>query len=138
MDNATRLKKMHNRAKAIIKKHPNMQYKTAQKQAGREMREGVSGRGKKKKTVGNKPKYKVYHEVKRIGKKRVAGLTYKGGSVKLGSMSDARAHKSSARKILEERLGWMLLSIHQEKNKTVKKSLLKKKADLVREIKQLS
>jgi hypothetical protein len=132
--NSTRLKKMHTRAKQIIKAHPNMQYRTAQAQAGKEMSSGkLSGRKKSKRAAprpkkraarrvgSHKPKYKCIHEVRKVG-----------------SMAEVRDYKRQGRKILESQLAWLLLQIDQEQKVSVKRNLLKKKAELKREIKALS
>jgi hypothetical protein len=65
------LKKITTRAKALKKKHPNAQWKTLVKQAGREYRTGTIPKKRKKVAkvgkVSGKRRYKVTHRVKKVG-----------------------------------------------------------------------
>lgn len=91
---------MNKRAKEI-QARTGCSYKAAQKKAGAEMRGAkVSGTPKRrKKKVG--AKYKVYHEVKRIG----TAKRKPGGTV--GSIAHTKSH---LKKQLEEKLAWQLLA----------------------------
>lgn len=135
--NAARLKKMHKLAAAYIKKHPNASYRTAQKEAGKAIsrpsrhpdfrpKRGTKSERRKFSSVGTKPKYKVVHEVRKIGKKAV------------GSMADVRQYKKAGKEILDNKLAWNLLAIESAKNKAEKNRLLKIKRELKREIRALS
>lgn len=69
------LEKINRRARQIVRESPQISYREAQKQAGLERREGVSGRKKAhrklqvKKSVG--AKYRVTHHVEKIGASQV-------------------------------------------------------------------
>ena|ERR1700679_927757 len=149
------LKKITTRAKQIRKKQPGKSWKSAVKQAGAEYRAGKkaparkrSGGGakkrkarvgtvkrstaKRKSRVGTKPKYKVIHEVRRM-----AGLTYKGGSVKLAGVGSIAQTKSVLKKQLGQQAGWLEVMISSAKTKPKKKALRKKKAAIVTELNRI-
>lgn len=86
MSNTNILERVNRRARQIVKENPNISYRDAQKQAGLERREGVSGRkksrhkvagkGKSRQSVarkvrGTEPVYKVHHVVERIGASQI-------------------------------------------------------------------
>jgi hypothetical protein len=123
----TALDKCRRRAKQIQGK-TGKSYQQALKQAGREYREGkVSGTKKKRKSpkrVGSAPKYKVYHEVRKVGK-----LTYKGGEFKIGALTIPQARQE-----VRQKLAWELLAKDSAKNVKARKEAAKK----VKALKQLN
>lgn len=122
---------MHTRAKALVKKNPRRTYQSALKEAGKEMRASGKKKPAKKKAVAKKKvgaKYKVYHEVKKVGK-----LSYKGGSVSLGSLTIAQAkHK------VDEKLAWEMLAKSSAKTKKDRNALQKSITELKRKKSQLN
>jgi hypothetical protein len=76
---ASVLEKISKRARQIVRESPNISYRDAQKQAGLERREGVSGRrksphvhkGKAKAGGAVGAKYRVRHVVEKIGAAQV-------------------------------------------------------------------
>lgn len=80
MSNTNVLEKVNRRARQIIRENPQISYRDAQKQAGLERREGISGRRKKpgKAAPRSKPgrvvgaKYRVRHVVEKIGAAQVS------------------------------------------------------------------
>jgi hypothetical protein len=129
----TALKKITIRAKAIRRAAPGKSWKSAIKQAGSEYRTGkISGVKKrrspaKRKKVG--AKYKVYHEVKRVGSVKSKGRGFTVGSI--------NQHKAAARHQVKERLAWMLLARDSAKTKTERKKLGKKVMELRKEYRNL-
>jgi hypothetical protein len=145
---ANALKKITTRAKQIRKKQPGKSWKAAVKQAGAEYRAGKKtpvrrkrkasvgaikrSPAKRKRSVGTKPKFKVVHEVR-----RVSGLTYKGGSVKLAGVGSISQTKSVLKRQLGQQAGWLEVMISSAKTKPKKKALRKKKAAIVSELNRL-
>lgn len=130
--NTARLKKMHSRAKAIVKKHPKKKYQAALKEAGREMR-GKST-PKKRKAAPKKKRAKVGAKRKVTRRvKKVGSVSYRGGSVKIGAMSI-----SQARHAVEEKLAWKMLAKSQAKNKTEGKAAQKDITALKTKLRQLN
>jgi hypothetical protein len=67
----TALKKINARTKKLKKLHPGKKYSTLRSQAAREYNAGTIPKARKKRAkVTGKRKYKVYHEVKKVGRKR--------------------------------------------------------------------
>jgi hypothetical protein len=135
--NTARLKRMHAKAKAYCKAHPNAKYSTGLKHAGvSERGKTVSGKKKSKpakKRVGER--YCVNHEVTRVGKKkRVGGITYKGGTVKVGART-VRQKATDIHKQLEEKLAWKLLAVSSARNVTERKRASKEAASLKTQLK---
>lgn len=146
--NKARLKRMHAGAKAYMRKHPNSKYSTALKEAGRKERgKKVSGVPPKKKTakkrvkaatpkrrraVGTAPKYKVIHEVRRI-----TGISYKGGSIKLAGVAGIEEQKKKLRATLGEQLGWLDVAISQAKTAREKKALRKMRSAKLSELNRI-
>jgi len=140
------LKKITTRAKQIRKKHPGKSWKVAVKDAGREYRAGkkkapakkrrkVSGvpakrsPAKRKSRVGTKPKYKVVHEVRRIN-----GITYTGGKVKVGDISNTKA---VLRQQLGQRAGYIDVMISTAKTQREKNALRKQKAEVISQLNRI-
>lgn len=80
MSNTNILERINRRARQIVRETPSIKYRDAQKQAGLERREGVSGRKKsasrnashgKAKRGGVGAKYRVRHVVEKIGASQV-------------------------------------------------------------------
>jgi hypothetical protein len=75
MNNTNVLEKINRRARQIVKNNPSIPYRDAQKQAGLERREKVSGRDrrgygtnkKKRPAASVGAKYRVRHVVEKIG-----------------------------------------------------------------------
>jgi hypothetical protein len=145
---ANALKKITTRAKQIRKKQPGKSWKSAVKQAGAEYRAGKKTpvRRKRKATVGavkrspvkrkgrvgTKPKYKVIHEVRRI-----SGITYKGGTVRVAGMAEIDKKKTSLRHALGEQAGWLDVAISSARTKPEKKKLQKKKREIISELNRI-
>lgn len=114
------LEKINRRARQIVRESPQISYRDAQKQAGLERREGLSGRKKAKraapakKTVG--ARYRVTHHVEKIGASQI----------------------NQTRKQLEAELkaqrAWMLLAKDSAANA---KARAKAQADLMRNKREL-
>lgn len=151
-ENKARLKRMHAGAKAYMRKHPNSKYSTALKEAGRKERgKKVSGIPRKKRSglkkrkpakasrpkrsrasVGTKPKYKVVHEVRRI-----SGISYKGGSIKLAGVGNVETQKKQLRAALGEQLGWLDVAISQARTAREKTALRKMRSAKVSELNRI-
>lgn len=118
-------KKRHAAARKIQAKHPGKAYKTCFKEAGKKVG-GVKKRkaAPKKKAARKKvgAKYKVYHEVKRVGRK-VGAVKYRGGSLSLGSISSTTSH---LQRQLDDKLGRELLAKEKATTKTAKRKVQKK------------
>jgi hypothetical protein len=143
------LHKIHLRAKKIRKAHPGMAWKSAVKQAGKDYRQGkvsgVKGAGKHKakahskkvagtrSKVGDNKKYRCVHEIR-----RVAGVTYKGGSIQVKGTADANRLKAELAAKLGEQAGWLDVAISSERTQAAKKRLRKKKAEVIRELNRIS
>jgi soluble cytochrome b562 len=120
---ANALKKINARAKEIMRKHPGKKYSTAQKEAGREYRNGkISG------TRGNKKKSKAAPRKKSSRGKRI-------GSVAGPTVGQQEA---ALKRNLKEQLGWMLVTIEQAKTKTEKNKLRKRAVEIRRKLRALS
>jgi hypothetical protein len=127
MNNTSVLEKVNRRARQIVKANPNIKYRDAQKQAGLEKREGVSGRrkartahkGKKKaaRTVG--AKYRVRHVVEKIG------------------ASEVNATRQQLKHQLEQQRAWMLLARDNANSVAEKKRLAKQIAENKKEEKAI-
>jgi hypothetical protein len=138
------LKTINEAAKKLRAAHPSMSYATAQKKAGAAYRQGtISGIGGKRKKASKakkgkrlsgtgKPKYKVTHVVQRI-----AGVTYKGGSVSIKGTPQVESTKNKLRHQLAEQSGWLDLALSQEKGARKKSQLRKEKARVLREMRQI-
>jgi hypothetical protein len=100
MSNINILEKVNRRARQIVRESPQISYREAQKQAGLERREGVSGRrkkrathaGPKKKVAGVGAKYRVRHVVEKIG------------------ASQVNQTRQQLKRELEQQRAWMLLA----------------------------
>lgn len=132
------LEKVNKRIEQIKRAHPNMKHASARDQAWREYRAGKKAPKKAaKKRAGKKAKpkrakavgarYKVYHEVKRIGKLRYTGREYKIGAL---TIPQARAQ-------VREKKAWELLAKDSAKNKTARNQAAKKIKALTKLQKQL-
>src|ERR1700749_208506 len=119
---ASTLKKIHRETRAILRKHPKMSYQEAQRQAGKRVSSGtVTGRKKaarkklapKKKKVG--AKYKVYHEVKRVG--------------------SVAATEKMLKDQLKQKLAWELLAKESAHSVKAKKAASKKIAETKHKLK---
>lgn len=145
--NKARLKRMHAGAKAYMRKYPNSKYSTALKEAGRKERgKKVSGVPRKKKAVpkkrkglsshrvriGTAPKYKVIHEVR-----KVSGISYKGGSIKLAGVAGLEGQKKKLRATLGEQLGWLDVAISQAKTAREKTALRKMRTAKLSELNRI-
>lgn len=116
MTNSQRLKKIHQRAKELIRKHPAMKYSTAQKRAGAELRgKGVKKPGKKS---AAHPKAT---QRKRAPRARISGVP--------DTPSLAQA-KSAATRSIEEQLAWALLARQSAKNVRERKQKAKRVTEL--------
>lgn len=122
---STALEKIRRRTKQIMKAHPNKSFRAAQKEAGREYREGHKPKGTRKKPA----KKKAAKKAGRVGKL----VNYKGGSVSVGAVPTSGDAKRSIVNSTKEQLAWKLLAQSQAKTKTDKRKaakvvqLLKKK-----------
>jgi hypothetical protein len=138
------LLKINRRAKQIRKAHPGKSWKAAQKQAGKEIGKGRVGstRTKKRKTVGkvarhksrigDNAKYKCVHEVRRVG-----GITYKGGSIRLAGMGSVDAQKARLKATLGQQAGWLEVAISSAKTQREKNALRKKKREIISEMNRI-
>jgi hypothetical protein len=113
MNNTSALQKVQRRTKQIRKAHPGISFRDAQKQAGTEIREGVSGRKKpggikyKGASVSVGAKYRVRHVVEKIG------------SAEVNQTRDALKRQ------LELQRAWMLLAKDSATSVAKKKKLAK-------------
>lgn len=122
-NNTSVLEKINRRARQIVKESPQISYRDAQKQAGLERREGVSGRHKKKaphKKASVGAKYRVEHVVHKIGATQV----------------------NQARKQLEQELkqqrAWMLLAKDSATSEKARQKAARELAENKRELKAIS
>jgi hypothetical protein len=143
-ENKARLKRMHSKAKAYMRKHPSAKYSTALKEAGRLERGKRVGVVKKKKSGGRKPAKKkargrVGSTVSASTKKKLRTAHEREGNLlsQLGTLTVSQVG-SRLRKMKEDQLAWLLLSIDKATTKTGKRKLLKQKARLKAQIKALS
>jgi hypothetical protein len=118
-------KKRHAAARKIQAKHPGKKYATCFKEAGKTVgakkkRKVGARKVARKKTARKKvgAKYKVYHEVKRVG-----AVKYKGGSLSLGSIASTTSHLNRQ---LDDKLSRELLAKEKASTKTAKKKAQKK------------
>lgn len=135
---ANALKKISTRTKQIRKAHPNMSYQVAHKKATSEYNSGkISGvkrkskkrppakkkavRKARKKAVGTAPKYKVVHEVRRIG-----------------TMPEVRRAMKDSEKVIKAELGWQYVNIKTAKTAKDKKRYQKRAKELEADLKKLS
>lgn len=146
------LQKINARAKAIRRAHPNTSWKSAQKQAGKEV-SGASKRvaGVKKKTRGRirrspvrsmartkrrvgdvEQKYEIVHQLK-----PVSGISYKGGSIRLAGVGDVNRQKAALKASLGQQAGWLDVAISSAKTQREKKALRKKKSEIIRELNRI-
>lgn len=147
---ANTLKKINKRAQAIRARHPGKSWKAAQKQAGKEIKSGkVSGTRRKKtrrKAVGKvahhkprikhrKPKTVIAREIHEV--KRVGGISYTGGKVKISGTADVEAAKRQLRAKLGEQAGWLDVAISSAKTKPEKNRLRKKKREIIAELNRI-
>ena len=123
MSNTKVLEKINRRARQIVKETPSISYRDAQKQAGMERREAVSGRKKAKgipakRAVG--AKYKVRHVVEKVGATQV----------------------NQTRKQLEQELkaqrAWMLLAKDSATSVKARQKAARELAENKRELKAIS
>lgn len=132
------LKKVNKRIDQIKRAHPNMSHATARDQAWKEYRSGKKvGKKKGARKVGKKrapkkraavgAKYRVYHEVKKIGKLRYTGKQYKIGAL---TIPQARAQ-------VREKKAWELLAKDSAKTAAAKRQAAKKVKALTKLQKQL-
>lgn len=139
----TTLQKINTRAKAIRKKHPGKSWKTAQKEAGKEIagHKSVSGMGKKRRTRVARPKrrvgdveqkYEIMHQLK-----PVSGISYKGGSIRLAGVGDVNRQKAQLKATLGQQAGWLDVAISSAKTKREKDALRKKKREVIAELNRI-
>lgn len=127
MSNTNVLEKINRRARQIVKENPNIPYRDAQKQAGLERREGISGRSKKR-SVHARPKKKVAG----VGAKyRVRHVVEKVGASELNESRDQLRHR------LEQQRAWMLLAKDSAKSAAEKKKLAREIAENKKEAKAI-
>lgn len=149
------LQKINARAKAIRRAHPGKSWKTAQKEAGKEIAKGhVSGVGRKKARkkgahvgkVGRKrvarpkrrvsgtpeQKYEIVHQLK-----PVSGISYHGGSIRLAGMGDVNRQKAQLKASLGQQAGWLDVAISSAKTKREKDKLRKKKREIIAELNRI-
>lgn len=129
MNNTNILEKINRRARQIVRETPSISYRDAQKQAGLERREGLSGRkgGGRKAYRKEAPKaakvgakYRVRHVVEKIGASQV----------------------NQTRRQLEEELkaqrAWMLLAKDSATSKKARDKAARELAANKRELKAIS
>lgn len=135
--NTARLKKLHDRAKSIIRKHPGKKYGTALKQAGAEMRSGKIRSAPKKKSMPKKKHYAKAtkrHSVRRPARK-VSGAgvmtksrthtDYNRNKVNI-TVGAVNKHKKAAREKILHLIGREEVKKFTAKLKRVKKKVGKK------------
>jgi hypothetical protein len=143
------LQKITTRAKAIRRAHPGKSWKTAQREAGKEIsRSKVSGVAKKRKRpnharskrmaspkrrVGDvEQKYEIVHQLK-----PVSGISYKGGSIRLAGVGDVNRQKAQLRATLGQQAGWLDVAISSAKTQREKNALRKKKREILSELNRI-
>lgn len=122
------LEKVNRRARQIVRENPSIPYRDAQKQAGLERREGVSGRKKsravhkvpKKKSGAVGAKYRVRHVVEKIG------------------ASQVNQTRQQLKHELEQQRAWMLLAKDSATSATKRKKAAKDLAENKRELKAIT
>lgn len=131
--NTARLKKLHTRAKSIIRKHPGKKYASALKEAGKEMRTGKI-RSPKKRTMPVKRKAAARHKARHRPRKRI-GESGVSTNITVGAVNK---HKKIAREKLLHLIGKEETKKFTAKLKRVKKKIGKKIIKLKSEYRRLA
>jgi hypothetical protein len=136
---ASALKKITTEAKRIRKLHPSQSWKSAIKEAGRKYRTGkISGVKKKrpvrKKAVGKKKRGRVGYSSGDANTRTATKATTTGNKTATVTIGSLGSHKRVVRQLLEGQLSKNLLAIEKATTKPKRKKLLKKKAQIKREM----
>jgi hypothetical protein len=140
----TGLEKYNARVKQI--QRGGKTYKQARRQATSESRSkkvGSAPRKKRRKKIGKVARhksrvgaasdYRCEHKVVR----KVSGITYKGGTVRVAGTADVEQAKRALRAKLGEQAGWLDVAISSEKTKSGKNRLRKKKREVIAELNRI-